>query len=53
MSGWLLGGVLGLSLAGMTEAGAAEPKAAAWLNDNEQAKKAARASGKPIFAVFR
>ena len=29
------------------------PKGPAWLTDYAAARKAARASGKPIFAVFR
>jgi hypothetical protein len=40
----------GLVLAGM--AGAAEPPPR-WLHDLGEARAAARASGKPIFVVFR
>lgn len=49
---WLLAGVLCLC----GQAAAVEPKkpdAPRWLSDWEEAKKAARASDKPLFVVFR
>jgi hypothetical protein len=33
--------------------GKEEPAAPRWLSDYEQARKAARESGRPIFVVFR
>jgi hypothetical protein len=58
MKWWLLGGLLGLGITGWTGSTATEPapqgrKEATWLTDYETARKVARASGKPIFVVFR
>ena len=52
----LLAGVLLLYGLGGGTAAADEPKkpdAPRWLSDWEEGKKAARASGKPLFVVFR
>lgn len=46
--GWGLAVLVGLFCLG--SAGASEPR---WLSDWEQGRKAARASGKPVFVVFR
>lgn len=45
--GWLAASIF--VLCGLNAA-AAEPQ---WLSDWEEARKEARASGKPLFAVFR
>ena len=54
---WLLASVLGLCCVGGERATAAEaakkPNAPRWLSDFEEGRKAARASGKPLFVVFR
>jgi hypothetical protein len=52
----LLAGVLSLCGLGGGRAAADKPKkpdAPRWLSDWEEGKKAARASAKPIFVVFR
>jgi hypothetical protein len=48
--GWGLAVLLGLFCLGNVGAGEAEPR---WLSDWEEGRKAARASGKPLFVVFR
>jgi len=48
--GWLLAILLGLCCRGSVGAEATEPH---WLSDWEEGRKAARASGKPLFVVFR
>jgi hypothetical protein len=54
---WLLAGVLGLFCMGGGRATAAEATkksdASRWLSDFDEGRKAARASGKPLFVVFR
>jgi hypothetical protein len=53
---WLLAGVLGLCCVadGQAKAEAAKkPHAPRWLSDFEEGRKAARASGRPLFVVFR
>ena len=50
---WLLGAVCVL-LAGSAVGAAEAPRSGPhWLTDFEQARRAARESGKPIFVVFR
>jgi hypothetical protein len=46
----LLAILLGLCCLGSVRAEATEPR---WLSDWEEGRKAARASGKPLFVVFR
>lgn len=46
---WLAASLFGLAFLSGASA-AAEPQ---WLSDWEQARKEARASGKPLFVVFR
>jgi hypothetical protein len=48
--GWVLAILLVLCCLGSVRAGAIEPH---WLSDWEEGRKAARASGKPLFVVFR
>lgn len=48
--GWVLAVLLGLYCLGSVRADAAGPR---WLSDWEEGRKAARASGKPLFVVFR
>ena len=48
--GWLLAILLGLCCRNGLGAEASEPR---WLSDWEAGRKAARASGKPLFVVFR
>jgi hypothetical protein len=54
---WLLTGVVVLCCAASGRARAAEaakkPDTPQWLSDFEEGCKAARASGKPLFVVFR
>jgi hypothetical protein len=50
MKWWAVAGVVALGIA--SEAGAAE-KEPRWLTDFDKAQAAARATGKPIFLVFR
>ena len=53
---WLLAGVLGLCCAagGQAKAETAKkPDAPHWRSDFDEGRKAARASGKPLFVVFR
>ena len=59
---WRLGGVLGVCCLGLLGGMAAEPEdrprelpgaGPRWLGSYAQARRAARDSGKPIFAVFR
>ncbi len=56
MKAWLVCGLLAAGVGGLH--GLAEPakestKEPIWLTDYEQAKKVARQSGKPLFAVLR
>jgi hypothetical protein len=48
----LLGGMLVLGLS-VGDGRADEPKGPSWSTDYAAAKAAARASGKPLFVVFR
>ena len=52
---WLLVSVLGLCCLGpgAVPAREAEGNGPVWLTDYEQARKAAQASGKPVFVVLR
>jgi hypothetical protein len=53
---YLLGAAAGLCLlvtAGRAGAGPPGPARSPWLSDCEQARAAARKSGRPIFVVFR
>lgn len=40
-------------LGNVSAADAGKPETPRWLNDWEEGRKAARASGKPLFVVFR
>ena len=52
--GWLPVGCLFLfSLGNVGAADESKPDAMRWLSDCEEGRKAARASGKPLFVVFR
>ena len=50
MTRWLIGGVLLAGAAYSVATAGDEPR---WINDYAAARAAARASGKPIFLVFR
>jgi hypothetical protein len=58
MKKWLVGGVVGLAFLALIvrktgEAEAAGRQLPTWLTDYAAARAAARASGKPVFVVFR